>query len=153
MAQKKPTHAQAQLQLQLYDLRREAQLRKAREWFLGKYHARTLEEAFQLTPPGSRESAMARMVTTYWDQACAYLNYGLLHEGLFFESTGEFFSVYEQLRPFLPALRRRYKHKHLYEHLERAALRYEKWMSRRAPGWMKDAREGRVENRKGRNRS
>jgi len=31
MPDKKPTHEQAQLQLQLYDLRREAKLRQARD--------------------------------------------------------------------------------------------------------------------------
>ena len=29
----KPTHEQAQLHLQVYDLRREARLRQARDWF------------------------------------------------------------------------------------------------------------------------
>ena len=29
----KPTHEQAQLRLQVYDLRREARLRQARDWF------------------------------------------------------------------------------------------------------------------------
>lgn len=29
----KPTHEQAQLHLQVYDLRREANLRQARDWF------------------------------------------------------------------------------------------------------------------------
>jgi hypothetical protein len=32
-------------------------------------------------------------VIGYWEQACALLNYGLLHEDLFFETSGEFFGV------------------------------------------------------------
>jgi hypothetical protein len=31
------------------------------------------------------------MVLGYWEQACALLNHGLLHEQLFFETSGEFF--------------------------------------------------------------
>jgi len=31
------------------------------------------------------------MVLSYWEQACALLNYGLLHEDLFFQTSGEFF--------------------------------------------------------------
>ena len=41
----KPTHEQAQLHLQVYDLRREARLRQARDWFQQNYYAETLEEA------------------------------------------------------------------------------------------------------------
>lgn len=145
MAKKKPTPAQAQLLLQLYDLRREARLRQARDWFLENYHPRSLDEANRLTPLRSQESAFARMVTTYWDQACALLNHGLLHEHLFFETTGEFFAVFEQLRPILPELRRRYANPHFYEHLEKASLRYEKWMKQRAPGWQEGARARREE--------
>jgi hypothetical protein len=38
------THEQGQLQLELYDLRREAKLRQAREWYFRNYFADTLEE-------------------------------------------------------------------------------------------------------------
>lgn len=153
MPPKKPTHAQAQLQLQLYDLRREAKLRQAREWFFENYHAANLDEANRLTPPGSVESAYARMVTTYWEQACALLNYGLLHEELFFETSGEFFGVWEQLKAFLPELRRRYQNPYFYHHLEKAAQRYEKWIRRRAPGWVDAMREFRRQMRAARTRT
>lgn len=145
MAKKKPTAAQAQLQLQLYDLRREAKMREAREWFLENYFAETLEEALRLTPLGSRESAYARMVTTYWDMACALLDYGLLHEQLFFETTGEFAAVWQRLEAIVPALRERYGNPHLYEHLEKTGRRYETWMKKRAPRW---AEENRVRQQK-----
>ncbi len=141
MPARKPTHAQAQLQLQLYDLRREPKLRQAREWFFENYFAGSLEEANRLTPLGSEQSAYARMVTSYWDQACALLNYGLLHEDLFFETTGEFFGVWEQLKPIVPELRRHYDYPHFYVHLEKAAKRYEKWMNRRAPRWIESMRQ------------
>jgi hypothetical protein len=147
MPQKKPTHAQAQLQLQLYDLRREAKLRLAREWFFENYHAESLDEANRLTPLGSVESAYARMVTTYWEQACALLNYGLLHEELFFETSGEFFAVWEQVKSFLPELRSRYQNPHFFHHIEKAARRYEKWIGGRAPGWVEAMREYRRQTR------
>jgi hypothetical protein len=153
MPSRKPTHGQAQLQLQLYDLRREARIRQAREWFFENYHAETLDEANQLTPPGSVESAYARMVTTYWEQACALLNYGLLHEDLFFDITGEFFAVWEQLKPIVPELRRRYQNPYFFHHLEKASGRYEKWMKRRAPGWIAAAREFRKQTRAARARA
>ena len=86
----KPTHEQAQLQLQVYDLRREARLRQARDWFQKNYHAETFEEAMRIGMPGTEGGTNVGMVIGYWEQACALLNHGLLHEDLFFETNGEF---------------------------------------------------------------
>ena len=38
----------------------------------------------RVAPMGSETGAFASMVMSYWEQACALLNYGLLHEDLFF---------------------------------------------------------------------
>ena len=57
----KPTHEQAQLHLQVYDQRREARLRQAREWFFKNYIVDTLEDfrpnikGQQEFPPNQRE--------------------------------------------------------------------------------------------------
>src|SRR5574342_300665 len=91
----KPTHEQAQLHLQVYDMRREAKLRQARDWFFKNYHVQTLEDAMRIAAPGTESGAFTGMVLSYWEQACALLNYGLLHEDLFFETSGEFFGVWE----------------------------------------------------------
>ena len=40
----KPTHEQAQLHLQVYEMRREAKLRQARDWFFKNYFADNLDE-------------------------------------------------------------------------------------------------------------
>jgi hypothetical protein len=74
------------------------------------------------------------MVIGYWEQACALLNYGLLHEDLFFETTGEFFGVWEQLKPVAPAFREKLADKQALAHLEKAAQRYESWIQTRKPG-------------------
>lgn len=147
MPKGKPTPAQAQLHLQVYDLRREAKLRQAREWFFANYSPRSLEESNKLAPPGSEQNAYARMVMSYWDQACALLNYGLLHEELFFETSGEFFQVWESLRHVVPAIRKEYRAPHFVAHLEKAAKRYEKWLNKRAPGALELARQRREQMR------
>src|ERR1700741_1964306 len=104
----KPTHEQAQLHLQVYDLRREPRLRQARDWFQQKYNAQTFDEAMKLMQPGSEPSTYIGMVIGYWEQACALLNYGLLHEGLFFETSGEFFDVWERLKIVVPEFREKW---------------------------------------------
>ena len=140
MPNEKPTHAEAELLLRLYDLRREARLRQARDWFLNKFAPKTMQEMMQQAPPGSDENAYMRMVTSYWETACALLNHGLLHEDLFFETTGEQYMVWVRLEPFLPEIRQQFG-KSAFQHLERAAKRYEKWMEQRDPGRIQRMRE------------
>jgi hypothetical protein len=134
MATTKPTHEQAQLHLQVYDLRREPRIRQARDWFQQNYSADTLEEAMRIAPMGSETGTHMGMVMGYWEQACALLNYGLLHEDLFFETSGEFFLVWEKLKAVIPQFRQQFKDDNMLSNLERASKRYEEWYENRAPG-------------------
>lgn len=144
---RKPTFAHAQLQLQLYDLRREPKLRAAREWFLEKFFPESPEEAQRMAPPGSQENAYLRMVVSYWENACQLLNCGLLHEDLFFQTTNEFFFVWERLKPGVPEARKAFRNPRMWFYIEAASRRYEKWVNRHAPGhlevlrgWMQQVR-------------
>lgn len=137
----KPTHEQAQLHLQVYDLRREARLRQARDWFQQNYKADTVEEAMRLAAPGTEQGAFFGMVIGYWEQACALLNYGLLHEDLFFETSGEFFGIWEQVKTTLPQFREQFVDPNLLSNMENAATRYEAWSEKRAPGHIAAMRE------------
>jgi len=144
----KPTHEQAQLHLQVYDLRREARLREARDWFQKSYNAETMEEAMKIAPMGTEHGNFLGMVIGYWEQACTLLNYELLHEDLFFETSGEFFGVWEQLKVVVPQFREAFKDPNMLGNLEKAAKRYEEWSEQRSPGniaamreWMKEEQE------------
>lgn len=137
----KPTHEQAQLHLQVYDLRREAKLRQARDWFQQNYKAETFDEAMRIAPFGTEHGNYVGMVIGYWEQACALLNYGRLNEDLFFETSGEFFAVWEALKPVVPEFRERFVDKNLLANLEKAAQRFEAWSERRSPGHIAAIRE------------
>jgi hypothetical protein len=137
----KPTHEQAQLHLQVYDLRREERLRQARDWFQQNYHAETLEEAMKVAPMGTEHGNFLGMVIGYWEQACTLLNYGLLHEELFFETSGEFFGVWEQLKAVVPQFRQAFKDPNMLGNLEQAAKRFEEWAEKRSPGHVAAMRE------------
>ena len=137
----KPTHEQAQLHLQVYDLRREARLRQARDWFARNYIVETLDDAMRIAAPGTENGTFVGMVIGYWEQACALLNYGLLHEELFFETSGEFFGVWELLKPVVPEFRERFADKQLLANLEKAAQRFEAWSERRSPGHIAAVRQ------------
>jgi hypothetical protein len=129
-----PTHEQGQLQLQIFDLRREAKLRQARDWFFKNYHAETFDDAMRIAAPGTENGTLAMMVFGYWEQACAYLNHGLLHEDLFFETSGEFFGVWELVKAGVPEGRKKFANKLFLANVEKAAQRYESWMESRSPG-------------------
>ena len=129
-----PTNEQGQLQLQIYDLRREAKLRQARDWFFQNYHADTFDDAMRIAAPGTENGTLAMMVFSYWEQACSFLNHGLLHEDLFFESSGEFFGMWELVKGTVPAGRKRFANNQFLANVEKAAQRYESWIESRSPG-------------------
>jgi hypothetical protein len=130
----KPTHEQAELQLKIFDLRREARLRQARDWFNQNFFPKSLDEAMRIAPMGTEAGTSFMMVVSYWDQTCAYLNHGVLHEDLFFETNGEFFFIWERVKPTIEEGRQRFSNPLFLANLEKAAIRYEKWIEERAPG-------------------
>lgn len=137
----KPTHEQAQLHLQVFEQRREARLRQARDWFFKSYFADNWNEAMRVAAPGTEGGTNFMMVASYWEQACALLNYGLLHEDLFFETSGEFFGVWERIKPTIAEGRKQWASKQFLAHLEKAAERFEAWTEKRSPGHIAKMRE------------
>jgi hypothetical protein len=128
-------HDQANLVLRLYEERREARLREAREWFIAHYHPRTPEDTATLAPPGSRENANVRMMTSYWGMAAAIVNRGLIDEEFFYETSGgELWIVWERLKAVAPEMRKRMKNPHAWAGIERLATGFEAWREKNAPG-------------------
>src|SRR3974377_561659 len=76
----KPTHEQATLHLQVYDLRGEAKLRQGRDWFTKNYFVNNIDDVMRIAPMGSEQGAYAGMVLGYWGQGCGLVNYELLNE-------------------------------------------------------------------------
>lgn len=126
-------HYDAELLLRLYDLRREAKLRQAREWFVREFQPKTVEDFGQLCPPGSEKNTFFRMAVSYWDMAASVVNHGLIKEEFFFENTGEFWVIWERLKPLAPTMRGNFKNPLMWKNLETLAGKYEQWMAKRAP--------------------
>jgi hypothetical protein len=95
--------AEAELILKLYDLRREATMRKARDWYFLEFHAETIEE-YNATLFGEH-SGLLRMVQTYWDMAAALVNHGAISMDLFNDTNGEHIGVFSKIELLLPQLR------------------------------------------------
>src|SRR5260370_36752635 len=89
MPDKKPTYEQGQLQLQLYDLRRAAKLRQARDWFTQNFFADRFEESQRMAPFGSHEGTDWMSVVGYWEQPWAFGTQSMVPDRLVYERPGQ----------------------------------------------------------------
>ena len=139
------THEQVNLMLHLYELRREAKLRDARDWFAANFHVKTAEDVMRLCPPGSQENTYMRMVLGYWEMVASIVNRGLIDEDLFFESTGEQWMVSEQVKPVLAAWRTMFGSQKVFANMEEHCKRLENWREKNSPGSNEAMRKMRAE--------
>jgi len=108
----------AELILQLYDLRREAVMREARNWFF-TFNPESAEEIQRVAM--GEHGGYLRMVTTYWDMACSFVNHGAIDAEMFNDATGEQVFVFAKIQPFLEQIRAVGSPTYM-QHLERAVL-------------------------------
>ena len=105
---KKATARDAQLILQLYDLRSEAELRKARNWWMTEFWPNNVDDFLKVAlATGAPENNWLRLVQSYWGIAASFVLEGVLHEDLFLRPafSGEMFAIFAKVYPFLPELR------------------------------------------------
>jgi len=78
---KKATAHDAALIMKLYDLRREAEMRKARHWLTVEFWPETADEFIKVANSfPSQENAWLRQVGGYLDMAAAFVVQGALNE-------------------------------------------------------------------------
>jgi len=83
------THADADLILKLYDLRREPVCRAARAFFV-QWNPTSEHEVKQVVGDSKRQdNAYVRQATTYWEMAFSLANTGAIDEELFAKNCGE----------------------------------------------------------------
>ena len=123
----------AELLLQIYDLRREEKLRQARAWILGSFWADNLPEFNAVCPPGSDANAHYRQATSYWETVALIVNRGMLDEDLYFESTAEGLLTWLRVKNVALEMRKVRKNPLILRNLETLSEKQEKWMAARAP--------------------
>jgi hypothetical protein len=104
----KATVADAQLILQLYDLRREAELRKARHWWLTEFWPQNADDFIKVSGAmGTQENNWLRMGSSYWSMAASLVLHGTLNAELFLQpaNSGEMYFILAKVHPFLKELR------------------------------------------------
>ena len=96
-------YEEADLILKLYDLRREATMRKARDWYFLEFNPESTADVKKAL--FSEHSGHLRMVTGYWNMAAALVNHGAVGIDLFSDTNGEHLSVFAKLEPLLAEVR------------------------------------------------
>lgn len=100
------TPADAQVIMELYDLRREPELRKARNWFAMEFNPKTTDELMAIIMDMKSDgNRYFRMVTSYWEMAASLALHGAVNEALFLDTQGEMFFVMAKLAPVLEGMR------------------------------------------------
>ena len=126
---KKPTVADAQLIAQLYDLRREAEMRKARHWWAAEFFPQNADDFLKVAwAAGTKENNWLRQVGGYWGMVASFVNSGALNEQLFLAPgfSGEMFLIYAKVHPYLKELRQKLNDPYAWKDIETAVTRT-KW--------------------------
>ncbi len=122
---KKATATDAQLIMQLYDLRREAEIRKARNWWVAEFWPQNIDDILKVSGAlGSQENNWLRQVGGYWSMAASFVLQGALNEDLFLQPSvsGEMFFVYAKVQPFLKELREKMGDPQMFGNIEKVIM-------------------------------
>jgi hypothetical protein len=120
----KATAHDAGLILKLYDLRREAEMRKARHWFTVEFWPESADELIKIANSfPSQENAWSRQVGGYWDMAASFVLHGALNEELFLQPgcSGEMFFIFGKIYPYLKEFREKTGYLDAYANVEKVA--------------------------------
>jgi len=101
-----PDRSDVDLILRLYELRREAEMRKARG-FVMNLQPKSVEDVVAVMDWAHPENAHFRQATSYWEMVADFAVRELLHPEMFATHCGEAFFVHAKLEPFVADLRGR----------------------------------------------
>jgi hypothetical protein len=119
---KKLTAADAQLILQLYDLRREAELRKARNWWTSEFWPQSADDFLKVVQAmGAPENNWLRQVSSYWSMAASFALHGAIDIDFFLQPaiSGEMVFIFAKVQPFLKELREKMGDPQMFGNIEK----------------------------------
>ncbi|MGD1059700.1 MAG: hypothetical protein ABR992_20095 [Solirubrobacteraceae bacterium] len=113
------TYQDAELVLKLYDLRREAVMRQARD-FVAQFSPASFEELMAVVGAfGTKENAYVRQVLGYWEMVASLIVHGTLNAALAQDTLGEMNFVYAKVQPFLKQMREKMVAPEFMQNLEK----------------------------------
>jgi hypothetical protein len=101
-----PSAKDAQIVMQLYDLRREARMREAREYLAVQFFPESAEDFIKIaTAFGSKENAHFRQVFSYWNMAASLAVQEVVDKQLFKAWSSEMFFLWAKIQPYINEVR------------------------------------------------
>jgi hypothetical protein len=120
MSSSQPTYEDAKLVLKLYDLRREAVMRQARD-FVAQFNPASSSELMAVAGAfGTKENAYLRQVLSYWEMVASLVVHGTLNAALAEDTLGEMYFVYAKVHPFVKEMRQKMQAPDFLQNLEKA---------------------------------
>ena len=104
--------------LKLYELRRDEQMRAARQWYFSEFAPTSAMDIIALYRGGERASANFRMVVSFWDTAASLVLNGGIDLKMFLDANTEHVFVYAKVADFLPEVRELFREADFLIHLE-----------------------------------
>jgi len=112
---RKPIHADAELLLRLYEIRRDPELRRARQWFLRDFQAASWDDIKARYLTHTDEDRWFRMTISYWEMVATLVNRGVLQDELFFDHTGEDVVTWEKCKSWIAGARASIRPSYLHQ--------------------------------------
>ncbi len=117
---KKASHEDARIILKLYDLRREARLREARDFMAADFWPESFQDVMNLVgAPGTEQNRHFRQALTYWEMAASLVVHGALDYDLFLANSGEMYFYYAKLKPYLKDIREKIGTRTYFQNIEK----------------------------------
>jgi hypothetical protein len=119
-----PDHHDAELLIQVYELRREAVMRQSRKAIQGDFWPKTWDDVQAVLKSDHPLNAAYRQTGTYWEMVYSFVRHGIVHPAFWLENNGEGLFLFAKLEPYLGKLR---------EAGNPAAFRNAEWVARECP--------------------
>jgi hypothetical protein len=118
---KQATIADAEICMKLFELRREAEMRKGRNFVNFVFQPQSADDILKaIMVFTSQESAWIRMVFSFWEYAASLVLEGVVPPSLFFAWNGEMVFVYAKYKPFLEEMRKKMENPEFLGKVEKA---------------------------------
>jgi hypothetical protein len=104
--------------LKLYELRRDEQMRAARQWYFSDFAPTSAMDIIALYRGGERASANFRMVTSFWDTAASLVLNGGIDRKMFLDANTEHVFIFAKIADYLPEVRELFREPDFLIHLE-----------------------------------
>jgi len=106
MAKTKPDHQDAELVLRVYEMRREAVLRQARETLRTQFWPKSAPDAVAITSGDHPLNGAYRQVGTYWEMVYGLVRHDVVHAGFFLDSNLEGLFLFAKVEAYVDEMRK-----------------------------------------------